>query len=370
MGEKRKVRVCGGSWLPRTGLAAVVILGAALFAPAAGQVRRAEWCPEPEARQFDFWLGEWDVQNHNSRPGSDQWFVTGRATNRVYTVVGGCAVVEHWRGYAWPAAGHVVGFSVRAYDPAAEQWDLVLLWPMGAPQRFGNPEGRFEDGRGDFYSRFVNPQGDSVISRLSFWKIEAGSFQWNNAYSRDGGTSWDSTWIMEQRRRPRTAPGILNGPSMTTDRCPDAAYRLFDRWLGDWKGARVVDGDSSTTRTHLIRILEGCAVMERTWAEDGSWEAFRVRAYEPANGQWVEYAVASHRRMLHRREATVSEGAVVFTDTEPVDGTYHRTRWRTDGRGIRRVEEAAPGPGGPWRTVWEAVFPARVSGESGPTGSH
>lgn len=367
MGERRKVRSCMRDWAPRAALAAVVAL-AFLVAPAAGQVKRAEWCPEPEARQFDFWLGEWDVQNRNSRPGADRWAATGRATNRVYTVVGGCAVVEHWRGWAWPGAGHIVGFSVRAWDPAAGQWELVLLWPMGPPQRFGNPEGRFEDGRGDFYSRFTTPQGDSGISRLSFWKIEPGSFQWNNAMSLDGGTTWDSTWIMHQRRRPRTAPGLPNGPAMTTDRCPAEAHRLFDRWLGDWTGARVIDGDSIGTRTHLIRILEGCAVMERTRAEDGSWAAFRVRAYEPASG-WVEYAVASDRRMLHRREATVTGEAVVFTDAEPVDGTYHRTRWRADQTGIHRVEQAASGPEGPWRTVWEAVFPVRVSGASGPTGS-
>lgn len=369
----RDATLGGGPWRVGATRAAwiLAVIGAAAGAdaPAVGAQAAHEWCPEPEARQFDFWLGEWDVENRNSRPGSDVWGATGRATNRVYTVVGGCAVVEHWRGYAFPSAGHIVGFSVRAYDPDAEQWELVLLWPMNGPPSFGTLEGRFQNGRGDFHSRFVNLQGDSVISRLSFWRIEADSFQWNNAYSRDGGASWDSSWIMVQRRRPPAAPGLWNGPSMTTDRCPGPEHRAFDPYLGDWSGARVdVDGDSIATRTHLVRILEGCAVMERTRAEDGSWEAFRVRAYEPAAGRWVEYAVASDRRRLVRREAEPSDGALVFTDTEPVRGRYLRTRWLTDGGGIHRVEEAAPSPGGPWRRAREGRFPTRVSGEAGPPG--
>lgn len=353
----------------RTGKATATVLAAlATLVPNSATAQgRAEWCPEPEAAQFDFWLGNWDIVNHNSPPGSDQWFETGTATNRVYTVVGGCAVVEHWWGYAFPSAGHIVGFSVRAYDPEARKWELVLLWPIGGPPRFGNPSGTFANGRGDFHNIFPNPQGDTVRSRLSFWDIDHDSFQWTSAISRDNGMSWDSSWIMDQHRRPETATGLWNGMTMTVDRCPGPEYRTFARWLGDWTGVRVTSaGDTVATRTHLVRILEGCAVMERTWAADHSWETFRVRAYEPESEGWVEYEVASNRRRLHRREAERSDGTLVITDVEPVNGTYRRTRWLSEEEGLRRVEEEASSPDGPWRTVWEGAYPARVSGTSGP----
>ena len=41
--------------------AAAALVLAAPFAAFAQH--RDDWCPEPEARQFDFWLGEWDVRN-------------------------------------------------------------------------------------------------------------------------------------------------------------------------------------------------------------------------------------------------------------------------------------------------------------------
>ncbi len=65
-----------------------------------------------EARQFDFWPGEWDVVSRNRRPDDPQWYTTGAATNRVYAVVDGCGIVEHWRGEAF--GQFIVGFSLRA----------------------------------------------------------------------------------------------------------------------------------------------------------------------------------------------------------------------------------------------------------------
>lgn len=349
-------------------LAAVAALAAMAVVPmaAAGQ-SGTDWCPEPEAHRFDFWIGAWDVQNLNRPPNGDRWFATGRATDRVYAVVGGCAVVEHWRGYAWPAAGHIVGYSVRAWDPATRQWALMLLWPIQGPPSFGRSRGVFSGGRGSFRNTFVSPQGDTATSSLNFYDIGDDTFTWSNGVSRDGGESWESSWRMEFRRRPATADGLWNGPSMTTDRCPGPEHRTFDAYVGEWRGTRVdAAGDSVAVSTHLVRILEGCAVMELTRAEDGSWESYAVRAYEPGSGRWVEYAVASDRRTLHRREAVDVPDGITFTDAEPVAGTYLRTRWLMDGDGIRRVEERATGPDGRWRAVAESRFPSRVT--VGPAG--
>jgi hypothetical protein len=319
---------------------------------APGGVVPASSCPEPEARAFDFWIGEWDVANH-TRPAGGEWARTGDATDRVYAVAGGCAVVEHWRGYAFPGAGHIAGFSVRAWNPRTTEWDLVLLWPIGRPPSFGHLRGSFEDGVGRFYNRFVNPQGDTVRIRLSFDEIGPDSFVWYNGSSTDGGESWTSTWRMEFARRPLTAAGLLNGPAMTPSRCPAPAHRAFDDHLGEWTGVRVnAGGDSVAVRTTLTRILDGCAVMQRMVPDGGNgavgFESFAVRAWEPDPGRWVEYAVDPDRPGLVRREG---ESARVFTDTEPVDGSYRRTRWELDDRSATVVEEEAPAPDGPWRRV-------------------
>jgi hypothetical protein len=319
----------------------------------AGRPADEPWCPAPEARQFDFWIGEWDVTNLNRSAGGGEWVETGTATNRVYAVVGGCAVVEHWSGKALgqpPLA--IEGFSVRAFDSEREVWDLVLLWPIQGPAPFGTPSGRFSDGRGDFLNRVVNARGDTVRTRLSFSGIRPDAFQWNNAFSADAGATWDSTWIMHFRRRPATAPELGNGPTEATTRCPGEAHRRFDGQVGEWSGMRIAHADTVEVEAELRRILEGCAVMERVTARDGGWESFAVRALEPGIG-WAEYGLAADRPFLRRREAATDD-ARVFTAVRPVAGVIRRTRWieRSPDR-IVRIEEEASSPTGPWRAVAE-----------------
>jgi len=346
-------------------MAGLLLLGALALGSSPDGVdaqSRNAWCPEPEVAQFDFWLGEWDVQNLNRPPGGERWYETGSATNRVYTVVGGCAVVEHWRGYAFPGAGLIQGFSLRAWDPESGRWELVLLWPTDGVPRFGNPTGTFAGDRADFHNRFATPAGDTVRTRLSFSGITDDSFTWRDGLSRDGGHSWASSWRMHHRRRVPGAPGLWNGPSMRVDRCPGEVHRSFDPWLGEWVGTRTgPTGDSLAVRTRLVRILDGCAVMERSWVEDGSWEAFRVRAWEPGTTAWVEYGLASDRREIGRREGGVEAETLVLSGVEPVAGVYRRTRWWLDEGELRRVEEEAASPDGPWTVVWTDRMPTRVN---------
>jgi hypothetical protein len=155
---------------------------------------------------------------------------------------------------------------------------------------------------------------------------------------------------------------------MTTDRCPGDEHRAFDGFLGEWLGTRVsAAGNSTAVRTRVVRILDGCAVMEQTRAEDGSWEAFEVRAFEPQIGRWVGYATASDRRGLQRREGDAQMGDVVLADVEPADGNYLRTRWHADGEALVRTRERSGSADGPWRELDRTRFtrvPAKGEGGS------
>lgn len=332
-------------------LGALVPLLAAVPANAQGEPPGPELlCPESEARAFDFWIGSWDVLNRNRPPDGVEFQETGRATNRVYPVVGGCGIVEHWRGHA--ISRFIVGFSVRAWDPAAGEWLLVLLWPTTGSPSFGELRGGFRHGRGQFSFRRETAEGDTAIQRFTFSDIARDAFRWENATSRDGGRSWEGSWIMEFTRRDRVSDaGLWNGLTATTRRCPAAEHRRLDPFLGEWRGVRVdAAGDSVPVMAHLVPILEGCAVMERVLSDDGRWEAFRVRAYEPETARWVEYALDAERRALRRREAESGSDGLSFRDVAPdPGGRLSRTRWEVGPRGETvRVVEEAPGPDGPW----------------------
>ena len=63
-----------------------LLLGMALCAMPAGTALSA--CNEPERRQFDFWLGAWQVDGAQGPAGH----------NRIESIEDGCALLEHWRG--------------------------------------------------------------------------------------------------------------------------------------------------------------------------------------------------------------------------------------------------------------------------------
>ena len=69
------------------------------------------------SRDFDFWLGEWDVFGPQERQA-------GR--NSITSLYGGGAIAEHWHG-----AGDVEGHSLNAYDPATDRWHQTWVDSTG-----------------------------------------------------------------------------------------------------------------------------------------------------------------------------------------------------------------------------------------------
>ena len=63
--------------------------------PISGLLSPPPACSSPEYRQFDFWLGEWDVSTPQGAPAG---------TNRVERILEGCALQEHWEAEVAPRA--------------------------------------------------------------------------------------------------------------------------------------------------------------------------------------------------------------------------------------------------------------------------
>jgi len=328
-----------------------------LAAPGLTAAQAPTPCPAPEARQFDFWIGEWNVRNRQSPPANPgAWYETGNATDRVYPVVHGCAIIEHWRGTTFQ--GFVTGFSVRAWNADSGQWDLVLLWPSPEQPRFGELHGAFSHGRGEFLARRGTPTGDTTITRFSFADITPTALRWQSENSNDGGASWSSTWIMEfSRRDPVREDGLWNGPAMTTGRCPADVHRAFDVRLGEWTGQRVAGGgDTQDIHALTIRILEGCATLERAWSPDGSWESLAVRAWEPGTGRWVQYVISTDRPTLRRFESQSDAAPFLF---EGDAGS--RVTERSDAGAWSRTVEARDAAG-TWTDIERIRLSKRAAG--------
>lgn len=321
-----------------------------------------------ESRSFDFWIGEWDILNRNRGSEDTRWYDTGTATARVYPVVAGCGIVEHWRGHAF--GDFLVGFSLRAFNPQTRQWKLVLLWPDAGNPRFGELTGGFRHNRGEFYSRGISATGDTTLTRFTFSDITPNSLMWQEGVSSDSGRNWSSSWIMEfTRREPLYQGPLLNGPSVTTLRCPAPEYRGMDFLAGEWNG--TVEPDSTEAegmgvRAYVTPILEGCGMMERVSAmgQASAWEVFRVRTFEADKNRWVEYRLDTRWPVIQRLEAEVPAAGASWIFQTPgedlVDGAMKVTMTRSVDGSIGWTEERYNAETSAWETNPAVIYTGRL----------
>ncbi len=92
-------------------LLGVLLLGLLLGLPAHAQAPKG--CADEKSRQFDFWIGEWDVFAGEVQAG----------TNSIRPILDGCVLQETWAG-----AGGSAGSSFNFYDPSRKRCLQFLVW--------------------------------------------------------------------------------------------------------------------------------------------------------------------------------------------------------------------------------------------------
>ena len=157
--------------------------------------------PNSKAQQFNFFIGEWDIQQKIlQRDGN--WLELPAHTS-VAPTLDGCALIEHWEGKTllfWEGMEQVEsrkGLSIRAYNPDAAQWSIY--W-MDTQNPFFRPtaSGNFINGRGEFLSE-EQTSGGKFTGRITFSDITPDSIHWDFALS-DAEGGWQTLWIMELQR--------------------------------------------------------------------------------------------------------------------------------------------------------------------------
>ena len=233
----------------------------------------------PKDRQFDFWIGEWDVNLRIKQP-DQQWLDQVKSVAKIYSINGGRAILELWNDQR-PAG--IKGFSLRYYDWKKEKWVLWLNWPGPNASGMSSLEGEFRHGRGEFFSG----KGDT-LTRYSFSDISPYSLRWDDAFTRDGGKTWSHGWIMEFSRTAQEPSWPEGEEGHTYDqggRCTTPAFDVFRGLVGTWRGGaeRKVDDNWQRGNVSLrgFGILQGCAVLNFTTEVygDEKHEEFSIKTY-------------------------------------------------------------------------------------------
>jgi hypothetical protein len=94
------------------------------------------------------------------------------------------------------------GGALRLFDPATAQWSIY--WFDNVVHRLLPPvHGRFAHGVGEFFGTNEH-DGRPVQVRFRWSGITEHSARWEQAFSDDGGDSWETNWVMDFTRVAET----------------------------------------------------------------------------------------------------------------------------------------------------------------------
>jgi hypothetical protein len=161
--------------------------------------------PESSINDFDFLVGRWTVRHHRLKErlaGNTQW-QDFNGTLQMYKLMSGQGNVDDnvidLPGGAYRAA------SIRSFDPNTRQW--AIWWIDGRdPHHPLDPPmvGSFSHGVGTFYADDTF-KGRPIRVRYLWSDITSSSCHWEQAFSPDGGKTWETNWVMDLTRAPTAA---------------------------------------------------------------------------------------------------------------------------------------------------------------------
>jgi len=155
---------------------------------------------EPDGqRDFDFEFGRWKVHNRrllHPLTGSNDW-VEFDGTVVARPVWDGRANIDEFE--ADSPTGHIEGMTVRTYNVKSHQWSLY--WANRTTGVFSLPAtvGKFADGRGEFYDQ-EDYNGRNIFVRFLWTRVSTDTPHWEQAFSLDGGKTWETNWITDFTR--------------------------------------------------------------------------------------------------------------------------------------------------------------------------
>jgi len=144
---------------------------------------------DPRYREFDFWLGDWDV-----RP-TGQPVVGPPSRNTITSDEDGCVLTEHWES---PSGSK--GRSFNIFDRSYGMWRQTWVDNVGGQHDY---KGSLRDGNMVFVGDTPAPNGERgrIPTRLTFFRIGKDTVRQFSEISTDSGRTWQVSYDLTYVRR-------------------------------------------------------------------------------------------------------------------------------------------------------------------------
>ena len=134
-------------------------------------------CDSTVYREFDFWVGDWAVENVDG---------VQLGTNTIVEAENGCLLTEHWTSVSGGT-----GTSMNYWDPAEEQWKQVWVSSNGSVGYF---DGGIEEGAMVLLGEIISSNGSAIMIKGTWTPLRDGRVRQHFEQSNDEGATW-KTWF-------------------------------------------------------------------------------------------------------------------------------------------------------------------------------
>lgn len=142
-----------------------------------------------EARQFDFWVGDWEVFSPDGKKAGE---------NLIEKVAGGQGLLESWTG-----TGGYTGKSLNTWIAHKSRWQQFWVGADGALELSG---GLNAAGEMVLSGRTPGSEGKATLNRITWTPKSDGTVRQHWEISTDEGGSWGTAFdgLYRRKNNPRS----------------------------------------------------------------------------------------------------------------------------------------------------------------------
>ncbi len=142
-------------------------------------------------RQFDFWLGQWDVFTTAGKKGGD---------SKISLILDSCVILEEWKSTGVTDGVHYEGKSFNTYNTATGQWQQTWVDNAGGSNEYLS--GKADGNKIVFLTTpFPFTKDTMAVRRLTFFNLDKNKVRQLGEISKDNQSTWTIEYDLEYRRK-------------------------------------------------------------------------------------------------------------------------------------------------------------------------
>ena len=148
-------------------------------------------CSSPQFRQFDFWIGEWDVFGKTGQKAGD---------SKISLILDSCIILEEWTSANMQQGLRYAGKSFNTWNAATKEWQQT--WVDNRSNTTAFTHGKYEEKKIIFNTDPFPFSKDTIaVRRLTFFDLGKDKVRQLGEITKDKGATWVTEYDLEYRRR-------------------------------------------------------------------------------------------------------------------------------------------------------------------------